>query len=146
MGLIKRAVKRKIRQKIRTPVKRKIRQQARRVSFTCPRCGKRYVNRFAHTCVIKTDFKKRKRAAEARAKRAAAAAKRKAQRERAAQRRREAASRRRAAATARRQAARARMRTAGPPGQHSYRACRDEDCERYACRVYREGVEAGETR
>ncbi|HEY1324743.1 MAG TPA: hypothetical protein VGF32_31080 [Streptosporangiaceae bacterium] len=27
--------------------------------------------------------------------------------------------------------------------QHRYQACRDGDCQRFACRVYREGYEAG---
>lgn len=28
-------------------------------------------------------------------------------------------------------------------GQHDYHACRDPECERYACRVYREGLADG---
>jgi hypothetical protein len=31
----------------------------------------------------------------------------------------------------------------GERTQHRYQACRDEDCQRFACRVYREGYEAG---
>lgn len=27
--------------------------------------------------------------------------------------------------------------------QHRYQACRDESCDRFACRVYREGVRDG---
>src|SRR5215472_14964721 len=27
--------------------------------------------------------------------------------------------------------------------RHLYQTCRDEDCQRFACRVYREGFEAG---
>jgi hypothetical protein len=27
--------------------------------------------------------------------------------------------------------------------QHRYQTCRDEDCQRYACRIYREGYRAG---
>jgi hypothetical protein len=27
--------------------------------------------------------------------------------------------------------------------QHRYQACRDEDCQRFACRVYREGYRDG---
>jgi hypothetical protein len=27
--------------------------------------------------------------------------------------------------------------------QHDYRRCRDEDCQRYACRIYREAYAAG---
>ena len=31
----------------------------------------------------------------------------------------------------------------GERQQHSYRACQDEDCQRYACRIYREGYADG---
>jgi hypothetical protein len=31
----------------------------------------------------------------------------------------------------------------GERTQHDYRRCRDEDCQRYACRVYREGYQDG---
>ena len=31
----------------------------------------------------------------------------------------------------------------GERTQHRYQTCRDEDCQRYACRVYREGFQAG---
>jgi hypothetical protein len=27
--------------------------------------------------------------------------------------------------------------------QHRYQTCRDEDCQRYACRIYQEGYRAG---
>ena len=27
--------------------------------------------------------------------------------------------------------------------QHRYQTCRDEDCQRFACRVYREGYQDG---
>jgi flagellar biosynthesis/type III secretory pathway protein FliH len=27
--------------------------------------------------------------------------------------------------------------------QHRYQACRDEECQRFACRVYKEGYRAG---
>jgi hypothetical protein len=27
--------------------------------------------------------------------------------------------------------------------QHRYQTCRDEDCQRYACRIYREGYDNG---
>jgi len=27
--------------------------------------------------------------------------------------------------------------------QHGYQTCRDEDCQRFACRVYRESYQAG---
>jgi flagellar biosynthesis/type III secretory pathway protein FliH len=31
----------------------------------------------------------------------------------------------------------------GERTQHAYRRCQDEDCQRYACRVYREGFRDG---
>jgi flagellar biosynthesis/type III secretory pathway protein FliH len=31
----------------------------------------------------------------------------------------------------------------GARTQHDYRRCRDEDCQRFACRVYKEGYRAG---
>jgi hypothetical protein len=31
----------------------------------------------------------------------------------------------------------------GARPQHRYQTCRDEDCQRFACRVYREGYAAG---
>jgi hypothetical protein len=31
----------------------------RKLAFTCGRCGKRYRNPLTHTCVVKTDFKRR---------------------------------------------------------------------------------------
>jgi hypothetical protein len=29
------------------------------------------------------------------------------------------------------------------PVEHRYQACRDPDCQRYGCRAYREGFDAG---
>lgn len=128
MGLIRRVIRRKI----RTPVKRAARRQLRRVSAECQVCHKRYTNPLTHTCVVKTDFGKRKRAGERRAKAEARRARRKA-----------AADRRKAAAAERRKAARAkRSAPARRPSrpQHDYRLCRDQDCERYACVAYRDGI------
>jgi hypothetical protein len=34
-------------------------------------------------------------------------------------------------------------RTAGPDGGHRYQSCKDEHCERFPCRVYREGFADG---
>jgi hypothetical protein len=34
----------------------------------------------------------------------------------------------------------------GARAQHRYQTCRDESCERFACRVYREGVRDGYAR
>jgi len=31
----------------------------------------------------------------------------------------------------------------GERTQHDYRRCRDEDCERFACRIWREGFREG---
>ena len=33
--------------------------------------------------------------------------------------------------------------TAGAEAEHRYQACDDEWCDRFPCRVYREGYEAG---
>lgn len=30
-----------------------------------------------------------------------------------------------------------------PPDDHDYRSCEDEDCERFGCRVYKEGWRNG---
>lgn len=62
MGLIKRMIRRKV----KAPLKRAARKQARRVSVKCGKCGKRYTNPLAHTCTVRTDFAKRRRAAERR--------------------------------------------------------------------------------
>jgi flagellar biosynthesis/type III secretory pathway protein FliH len=35
------------------------------------------------------------------------------------------------------------MGVLGVQTQHDYRRCRDEDCQRYACRIYREGYANG---
>lgn len=149
MGLIKRAIRRKIRtpakrairQKIRQPAKRALRRKVTRpakaklrrlTSVKCGRCGKRYTNKLTHTCVIKTDYRKRLAAQK---RREEAAARR--------QRRLEAAARRKAAAAARRQSA---VSLGGPigsrprPPAHNYRTCRDADCTRYGCTAYRQGI------
>lgn len=126
MGLIKRA----IRQKVKTPAKRAVRQQARRVSVKCGTCGKRYVNPLTHVCAPKSDFRKRKREAERAARRDAARARKKA-----------AAERRKAAAAERRRKAREkRSAPRSPRPQHDYRLCHDEDCRRHACVAYRDGI------
>ncbi len=56
-----------------------------------------------------------------------------------AQRRKDAAARRKTAEKARRDAA----RKPRPPRQprHDYRTCTDEDCARYGCIAYREGID-----
>ena len=35
------------------------------------------------------------------------------------------------------------MGVLGVRTEHRYQTCRDEDCQRFACRVYREGYAAG---
>ena len=125
MGLIKRVV----RQKVKTPVKRAARQQARKASVKCGTCGKRYANPLAHTCAPKSDFKKRKRAAERQQKREAARARKQA-----------AAERRKAAAAERRKNAAGKRPAPARRPAHDYRLCRDDECARHACRAYKDGV------
>lgn len=135
MGLIKRTVK------------RAVRQQARKVAVTCGTCGKRYSNPLTHVCAPKSDFKQRKAAAGRRPKAEAArqrkreAAARK--REAAKARRKAAAERRKAAAAERRKKAAAkRSAPARRPARpaHDYRLCRDPECPRHACKAYRDGI------
>jgi membrane protein involved in colicin uptake len=145
MGLIKRKVRSVISRKVKRPVKRKVRQAASQATITCGTCGKRYTNPLTHTCTVKTDYRKRQ-AAEKR-RQATAVRRRKAAEKRAAARarRKAAADRRKAAAAARRKTA-AKPRTPGArpaASKHDYRTCRDEECERYACTVYRIGHEDG---
>lgn len=106
-----------------------------RLRFTCPRCGKETRNPLSHTCSPKSDFKKRRRAAER-------AEKTRLRRERERKRKAEAAARRKAAAAKRRAEAKAkprRKRTAA----HVPRLCQDAECQRYGCLKYREGWEDG---
>jgi hypothetical protein len=114
--------------KAKTRAKRAVKHAA---TVKCGTCGKRYRNPLTHTCTVKSDFAKRKRAAERQRKRDQAKARRAA-----------AAGRRKAAAADRR--AKARGRTAPRPRapQHDYRTCRDEDCRRTACLAFQEGIEA----
>jgi hypothetical protein len=129
--------------KLKTRVKRRARQAASR---KCGTCGKRYTNPLTHTCTVRTDFKKRQRAAErqkeAAARRAKAAEKRARQRERAKARRRAAADRRKAAAADRRQKARSRPAPKQRAPKHDYRTCQDPDCRSTACLAFQEGIEA----
>jgi len=68
-------------------------------AVTCPRCGKPYASPLTHVCRVRSDFRRRKKAAA-----------------KAARRDRE---------------------------QHDYAVCKDEDCERFPCKVYREGYGRG---
>jgi hypothetical protein len=107
-----------------------------KAGFTC-KCGKTVTNPFTHTCSERSDFKKRRRAAD----RAEKTRKRRARRKRV---RDEAAARRRAAAKARRAKARATAKARRPRASpHNPRTCKDAECTRYGCVKYREGFVDG---
>jgi hypothetical protein len=120
------------------------------VTWECGNCHK--PRGLIHTCVTKTDFKKRKRAAarkaataarrrQREAARARQAARRKATRERQAARRRQAAAERRARARTRRQTAAAGTRPSRPRGgSHEPGTCGDRDCPKYGCKAYFQGM------
>ena len=153
----------------RKPRRTRIAPQA---SVTCPRCGKAYANPLTHTCTVRTDFRKRQRAA-ARARQRAATAQQRA-RNRADTKARAAAARQRQRAATRaaveRAVARERQRAAKsasprpkarpassgrprPADNHDYRECfyasqpdrgrAAQVCDRFPCRVYREGHQHG---
>lgn len=106
-----------------------------KAAFECGRCRKKISNPFTHTCSIRSDFAKRKRKADRQAKAKVRRDKRK-QRADDARAKRKTADRQRKAATA----ARRRKPRASP---HNPRTCRDEDCQRYPCRLYEEGYADG---
>lgn len=119
-----------------------------RVRFICPSCHEDVPNLLTHTCSQRSDFRRRKAAqkrgdlAEARKrKRRATAARRRA---RIKERKRQAAERRKQqraqAAEARRKRARAQTHDRE---RHDHTACTDEYCGKYACRIYRDGIERG---
>jgi hypothetical protein len=140
MGLISRHWRRSVTRPLKRNVRRKVHQGARRAAVTCGTCGKRYTNPLTHTCTVRTDFAKRKRAAERKAKAARLAEKRRERRKAATVRRREARARRAAAAKARKAAAKTRPKRPRPPA-HDYQTCTDPECEKYGCLAYRQGVE-----
>lgn len=107
------------------------------VRFTCRTCGRENRNPFTHTCTVRTDWAKRRRAAERAAKARARRERRKRMRAEAAKRRRDAARARQAKARA---AAKARKPRASP---HNPRTCADAECTRYGCVKYREGFVDG---
>lgn len=118
------------------------------VAFRCPSCGKSVPNLLTHACTAPSDFRKRKAAEkrrlqteERRRKRRAATARKRA---RARERKRKAAEERRRlareAAARRRSADRDRTHDRT---RHEHVTCTDACCDKYACRVYREGREAG---
>jgi len=109
------------------------------VTWVCGRCGKPRGVR--HTCVIRTDFKARKRRAARRRVTAERQRKRKAATARRAERRRRAAAERRAREKARKQAPRRRTRPSRPRGaSHEPGACGDIECPLYGCKAYFEGM------
>ncbi len=144
----------------RPPGKTRLSPQASR---TCGTCGQPYANPLTHVCTVRTDFKKRQAAAARQQKQARAAKARKQKAALIRQRKRE-----RAAAARQRQRDRAKARaqqakTAKPTGKpagngrakprqadnHDYRQCyydslpdrgrAAQDCDRFPCRIYREG-------
>lgn len=138
--VVVRPVKRKVRRKVTAPAKRKARSAVRRISVTCKTCGKRYTNPLTHTCTVKTDFKKRRRQAQRKARAKDRAEKRRKARQDAAQRRKEARQRRAKAARAKRKTA-ARKKRRAPA--HDPRTCDEPDCTRYGCRTWKDGYETG---
>lgn len=149
MGLIRRLFRRKVKAPLKRAVRRKVTRPARKrvqlaTSVKCKTCGKRYTNPLTHVCTVRTDFKRRKAAADRAAKRERerqrrreAAARR---REKAKARRKAAADRRKAAAAERRRRAREKRPAPRPARpQHDFRTCEDDDCRRYACVGYKAG-------
>lgn len=123
-----------------------------KLTWECGRCGKPRGAR--HTCIVRSDFKARKRRHERQAATAVRRRKREAARSRERERRqlvrqRQAERRRRAAAERR---TRDRARKAAAPrisprprngNSHDPAACSDPDCQRYGCMQFREGYSAG---
>jgi hypothetical protein len=110
------------------------------VQWVCSGCHKpRGLN---HTCHVRTDFKKRRRAASRKAATAERRRKRKAVRDRQAARRRQAAAERRVRARARKQLAKRSPRPSRPRGEsHEPGTCGDRDCPKYGCKSYWQGME-----
>lgn len=131
-------------------------------SRRCGTCGQPYANPLTHVCTVKTDYRKRQAAAARQQKQAKAAAARQQKAALIRQRKRERAAaaraRQRARATARRHASTTKP-TGKPAGtgratpkqadNHDYRQCyydslpdrgrAAQDCDRFPCRIYREG-------
>lgn len=107
------------------------------VRFQCRTCGRENRNPFTHACSVRTDWAKRRKAAERAAKATARRERRKRIRAEAAKRRRAAARERRLKAAA---AAKARKPRASP---HNPRTCADPECTRYGCVKYQEGFVDG---
>ena len=110
------------------------------VTWECPTCRK--PRGLRHTCTVRTDFKKRRRAAARKRATDERRRKRKAVRERQAARRKQAAADRRARARARKQAATTRTRPPRTRGDsHEPGTCGDRECPRFGCKAYWEGME-----
>jgi len=131
-------------------------------SITCGTCGQPYANPLTHVCTVTTDYRQQQAAAARQQKQAKAAKARKQKAALARQRKRDAAAR---ARQRKRDAAKARPTPAakpagtGRPGQraagdgHDYRECfyasqpgrgrAAQDCDRFPCRIYREGHDLG---
>jgi hypothetical protein len=138
MGVFRRQWRRVVVRPAKRTVRRKVRPAVRRVSVTCS-CGKRYTDPLTHTCTVRTDFAKRRAAAERKVKSARKAEKRRERRQKAAERKREAAARRKAAAKERKATAKTRAPRPRPPA-HDYQTCTDPQCEKYGCVAYRQGL------
>jgi hypothetical protein len=123
-----------------------------KVEFRCS-CGAMRSPFARHTCSNAGDFQKRRRrytAGQRRAREARGRKRRRLREDEGRARRRELERERRRNASAARQATPRKQRTRKPapktrapynPNTHRYDNCRDPDCERYPCRVYREGIE-----
>jgi len=136
MGVFGRHWRRIVARPVKRKVRRRVRRTVRRVAVSCPTCKKRYTNPLTHTCIVKTDFKKRRRQAIAKDR----AEKKRRRRQDAAQRRREAKQRRAKAARAKRKTAVKKKRRAPA---HDPRTCDEPDCTRYGCRTWKDGFETG---
>jgi len=106
------------------------------VRYECGKCGRSVRNPFRHTCSIRTDWARRRKAA---ARKAKAAARRELRKKRA----REAAARRKAAAAERRAKARDAKPARPRADRHNPRNCQDPECTRYGCNLYSDGYKDG---
>jgi len=108
------------------------------VTWECSTCHK--TRGLRHTCVVRTDFKKRKRAAARKAATAERQRKRKAVAAKRAERRRLAAAQRRARDKARKALNKRTPRSRPRSDGHEPGTCGDRDCPKYGCRAYWQGM------
>lgn len=107
--------------------------------FTCGTCKKKVANPFTHTCTVRSDWARRRKAAER-------AEKARRRRERRRKVKADATRRRKAAAAERRHSAPAARRASRPRASpHNPRNCKEDGCQRYPCRLYAEGYADGVT-